>query len=165
MWLLVPVLCSLALDESIDRSECERLWQVIRENWNLKYSACFVLCPLRANQTAPLSVSVVSRLRVPPSNHLWVHALPTTTNTTGKLAVCIKPLHYNYNKVPHTSPYIWNLQQRWSLQTQYLAKPYLLTLTRTRCTLLNSNQHAVIMVYILVQDVTIHSGIMWMLHY
>lgn len=58
-----------------------------------------------------------------------------------------------------------NLRQRWSLQTQYLAKPYWLTLTRTRCTLLNSNQHALIMLYILVQDVIIHSTNMWMLHF
>lgn len=157
-------MCTLALNESIDKSECERLWQVIRENWNLKYSACFVLCPLRANQTAPLSVSVVSRLRVPPSNHLWVHALPTTTNTTGKLAVCIKPLHYNYNKVPHTSPYICSLFKELTTKmksTNSIFSQALLTDTnKDQVTLLNSNQHAVIMVYILVQDVTIHSGIM-----
>uniref|UniRef100_A0A1B6MGL9 Glycosyltransferase family 92 protein n=1 Tax=Graphocephala atropunctata TaxID=36148 RepID=A0A1B6MGL9_9HEMI len=72
--------------------------RVIRENWNLKYSACFVLCPLRGNQTAPGSVSVVSRLRVAPSNHLLVHAPSPTVNITGRLAVCIKPLHYNYSQ-------------------------------------------------------------------
>ncbi|KAG8242983.1 hypothetical protein J6590_054032 [Homalodisca vitripennis] len=72
--------------------------KVIRENWNLEYSACFVLCPLHGNQLVPASVSVVSRLRVAPSNHLLVHAPSPTANITGQLAVCIKPLHHNYSQ-------------------------------------------------------------------
>ncbi|EDW57756.1 uncharacterized protein [Drosophila virilis] len=43
--------------------------KIIRENWNLKYSACFVLCPVRAPPLdVPQYVSVVSRLRAPPGN-------------------------------------------------------------------------------------------------
>ena len=45
--------------------------KIIRENWNLKYSACFVLCPLKDLQ-APYAVSIVARLRVKPKNLLVV---------------------------------------------------------------------------------------------
>lgn len=85
---------------------------MIRENWNLKYSACFVICPLRRNLTAPTSVSVVSRLRHSPSNHLIVRnpdkdlSLVNRTTERDTLAVCVKPLHYFYDKVNqsrHTS--------------------------------------------------------------
>lgn len=47
--------------------------KVIRENWNLKYSACFILCPLRISYLdVPYSVSVVSKLRSPPGNILML---------------------------------------------------------------------------------------------
>lgn len=47
--------------------------KVIRENWNLKYSACFVMCPLKdQNLTVPYAVSIVARLRVPAKNLLIV---------------------------------------------------------------------------------------------
>lgn len=48
--------------------------KIIRENWNLKYSACFVICPLREQDKvlAPDSVSIVARLRMPPKNLLVV---------------------------------------------------------------------------------------------
>lgn len=47
--------------------------KVIRENWNLKYSACFVLCPLRISYLdVPYSVSIVSKLRSPPGNILML---------------------------------------------------------------------------------------------
>ncbi|XP_036321528.1 uncharacterized protein LOC118735714 isoform X2 [Rhagoletis pomonella] len=45
--------------------------KVIRENWNLKYSAVFVLCPVRpAELEVPHYVSIVARLRAPPGNLL-----------------------------------------------------------------------------------------------
>ncbi|XP_049948104.1 uncharacterized protein LOC126456393 [Schistocerca serialis cubense] len=88
--------------------------KVIRENWNLKYSACFVLCPLGRNLSAPSSVSVVSRLRLPPANRLLVRNTPTDPelrngSAQGQsqqqpptppegLAVCVKPLHFSYNQ-------------------------------------------------------------------
>jgi len=81
-------------------------FQVIRENWNLKYSACFVLCPLRQNLTAPYSVSIVSRLRIPPTNHLLVRNAdwdPDLRNASAeipdKIAICVKPIHFYYNQV------------------------------------------------------------------
>ncbi|KAK3928508.1 Beta-1,4-galactosyltransferase galt-1 [Frankliniella fusca] len=76
--------------------------KVIRENWNLKYSACFVLCLLKPNQTVPQSVSVVARLRVRPHNMLAVRQLERPAGAPAldpnSLAVCVKPLHFNYNR-------------------------------------------------------------------
>lgn len=48
--------------------------KVIRENWNLKYSACFVLCPLKEldKRQVPHSVSIVSKLRILPNNLLRI---------------------------------------------------------------------------------------------
>ncbi|XP_055685178.1 uncharacterized protein LOC129791169 [Lutzomyia longipalpis] len=79
--------------------------KVIRENWNLKYSACFIICPLRAAKlNVPQAVSIVARLRLPPSNVLLlrntdrdVDVNRTVTNST-ELGVCVKPLHFNYDK-------------------------------------------------------------------
>lgn len=86
--------------------------QVIRENWNLKYSACFVMCPL-TNKTIPAAVSIVARTRDPPANLL---AVINNHNETAlgmasagvsgpaqyKFGVCVKPLHFEYNRVSYT---------------------------------------------------------------
>lgn len=84
-------------------------FQVIRENWNLKYSACFVLCPVTAPDiTVPYAVSIVSRLRNPPGNVLLVRntdddidLVNTThiTNIPDKIGVCVKPFHFDYDSV------------------------------------------------------------------
>lgn len=82
--------------------------KVIRENWNLKYSACFVMCPL-TNKTIPAAVSIVARTRDPPANLL---AVINNHNETAlgmasagvsgpaqyKFGVCVKPLHFEYNR-------------------------------------------------------------------
>ncbi|XP_031623466.1 uncharacterized protein LOC116340877 isoform X2 [Contarinia nasturtii] len=85
--------------------------KVIRENWNLKYSACFVLCPVTAPDiSVPYAVSVVSRLRSPPGNVLLVRntdddvdLVNTThiTNIPDKIAVCVKPFHFDYDSALH----------------------------------------------------------------
>ncbi|XP_056644663.1 beta-1,4-galactosyltransferase galt-1 [Diorhabda sublineata] len=88
--------------------------KVIRENWNLKYSACFVMCPLPANKTVPAAVSVVARPRDPPinllaviNNHNETSSMPSWINGGGngatgpsqyKFGVCVKPLHFEYNR-------------------------------------------------------------------
>lgn len=51
--------------------------KVIRENWNLKYSACFVLCKLHDANLVPHAVSIVSRVRLSPKNLLLVHKADT----------------------------------------------------------------------------------------
>ncbi|EAA14595.4 AGAP010096-PA, partial [Anopheles gambiae str. PEST] len=46
---------------------------IIRENWNLKYSACFILCPIRGPYPEiPHAVSVVSKIRAAPGNVLML---------------------------------------------------------------------------------------------
>lgn len=76
--------------------------KVIRENWNLKYSACFVLCPVGAalaslhdrEERLPFAISVVSKLRAPPGNVLRLHhgdpadgRLSTAANRSGGVGV------------------------------------------------------------------------------
>jgi hypothetical protein len=82
--------------------------KVIRENWNLKYSACFILCPLRMTHLdVPYSVSIVSKLKMPPGNILLLRNTDTdadlvnrsVTNIPNKIGVCVKPLHFNYDQV------------------------------------------------------------------
>nr|XP_023024276.1 uncharacterized protein LOC111512394 [Leptinotarsa decemlineata] len=73
--------------------------KVIRENWNLKYSACFVMC-LLTNKTVPTAVSIVARVKDPPSNLLAVinNYNETVTTPQNKFGVCVKPLHFDYNR-------------------------------------------------------------------
>lgn len=83
--------------------------KVIRENWNLKYSACFVLCPLRiAYLEVPYAVSIVSKLRTPPGNYLLVrntdgdadfHNRSVVADIPRKMGICVKPLHFDYDQV------------------------------------------------------------------
>jgi hypothetical protein len=82
--------------------------KVIRENWNLKYSACFILCPIKgANAPVPQFVSIVSKIRAPPGNILVLrntdhdpdYANRSITEVPNKIAICVKPLHFNYDQV------------------------------------------------------------------
>ncbi|XP_019880952.1 beta-1,4-galactosyltransferase galt-1 isoform X1 [Aethina tumida] len=74
--------------------------KVIRENWNLLYSACFVMCPLTANQTVPASVSIVYKIKDAPTNLLTVvnNYNDTRERTNMNFAVCVKPFHFDYNR-------------------------------------------------------------------
>lgn len=85
--------------------------KVIRENWNLKYSACFILCPLRISLLdVPYSVSIVSKLKSPPGNILLLRNTDqdhdfmnrSVMNIPNKIAVCVKPLHFDYDNVSIT---------------------------------------------------------------
>ena len=88
---------------------CFFKFQVIRENWNLKYSACFVLCPLQVpGLDIPYAVSIVSKIRSPASNLLLLRNTdrdPSFSNRTNinaipdKIGICIKPFHFNYDSV------------------------------------------------------------------
>ncbi|XP_033211221.1 uncharacterized protein LOC117169137 [Belonocnema kinseyi] len=78
--------------------------KVIRENWNLKYSACFVICPIPKDSSSkvkiPETVSIVARLRAQPTNRILVQNRPIERPVEKKpLAICVKPLHYDYNRV------------------------------------------------------------------
>ena len=89
---------------------------IIRENWNLKYSACFVICPLFTEQASYKSVGTVvpdsvSVIPVVSNNYIDINVtnrLPvinsknggTGTNEVNKtdIGVCVKPIHFHYNK-------------------------------------------------------------------
>ncbi|KXJ75186.1 hypothetical protein RP20_CCG012143 [Aedes albopictus] len=81
--------------------------KVIRENWNLKYSACFILCPIRGPfPEIPYAVSVVSKIKSPPGNVLLLRNNDndpdfnnrTFSNIPNSIGVCVKPLHFNYDQ-------------------------------------------------------------------
>ncbi|XP_001992773.2 uncharacterized protein LOC6567186 [Drosophila grimshawi] len=108
--------------------------KIIRENWNLKYSACFVLCPVRAPLLdVPQYVSVVSRLRAPPGNLITLrntdqdvdfaasssngsatgpnrrplpHAPPSGDQIPDRMAVCVKPFHFSYDQALYLMEYL-----------------------------------------------------------
>lgn len=81
--------------------------KVIRENWNLKYSACFVLCPVTApDLRVPYAVSIVSKLKSPAGNIILVRNTDDDpdlangthiTNVPDKIGVCVKPFHFEYD--------------------------------------------------------------------
>uniref|UniRef100_A0A1A9W2J7 Glycosyltransferase family 92 protein n=1 Tax=Glossina brevipalpis TaxID=37001 RepID=A0A1A9W2J7_9MUSC len=117
--------------------------KAIRENWNLKYSACFILCPVRTpDYDVPQHISIVARLRAPPGNLLQLRNTdfdpdfkkfsdkskrnkteskpnfnsPTSTldltkfsadeQIPEKLAVCVKPFHFDYNQALYLIEYL-----------------------------------------------------------
>ncbi|KAH8413442.1 hypothetical protein KR009_011176 [Drosophila setifemur] len=108
--------------------------KIIRENWNLKYSACFILCPVRTPPLGvPQYVSVVSRLRAPPGNLLILRNTdqdadfgptghqsnsskraagvtgrhpPSGENIPDRIAVCVKPFHFNYDQALYLMEYL-----------------------------------------------------------
>ena len=81
----------------------------IRENWNLKYSAAFVLCPL-GNAESLVDVPVPDAVSVfaaedglegatnlmPVLNRDYVVA--TNNIDSSSVGVCVKPIHFEYNK-------------------------------------------------------------------
>lgn len=74
------------------------------------------MCPLKPNMTVPKAVSVVAKPKDLPSNVLSVinnfnestSDKSTSPSTIGKFAVCVKPLHFDYNKVVTT---LWKFSQ------------------------------------------------------
>eukprot|EP00090_Calanus_glacialis_P008335 TRINITY_DN16646_c0_g1_i9.p1 TRINITY_DN16646_c0_g1~~TRINITY_DN16646_c0_g1_i9.p1 ORF type:complete len:556 (-),score=113.80 TRINITY_DN16646_c0_g1_i9:55-1611(-) len=79
---------------------------VIRENWNLPYSAAFVTCDLfnrssRQYLRPPKSVSILSKTNWSASNQLPVHYSSSGIHgpsNTSSIGVCVKPIHFKYNK-------------------------------------------------------------------
>jgi hypothetical protein len=90
------------------------VFEYIRENWFLPYSATFIFCPLRADGKIPTSVSLYgndevaqyrknSPVNLPTAhNRVRVHrqpAPPQYTSGDATLAACVKPIHYQFGKV------------------------------------------------------------------
>lgn len=73
--------------------------KAIRENWNLKYSAVFVLCKLPSDGNHPLSVSIVSHIKDPITNEILVQMPNPISQFKTDIEICIKPLHYYYDRV------------------------------------------------------------------
>jgi len=92
---------------------------VVKENWNLKYSAIFVLCPVPESPpeglpegAPPASVSVLadsSPASAAPTNQLPVlnreqgstEAMASSgakLTSSDSMGVCVKPIHFNYNQ-------------------------------------------------------------------
>ena len=84
---------------------------IIRENWNLKYSACFVICPLKTSsdskeQFIPESISIIP-VESDPDRKI-TNRLPVINSRNGgtgtyqinktDVGVCVKPIHFHYNK-------------------------------------------------------------------
>ena len=87
----------------------------IRENWNLKYSAAFVMCPLRRRQRGPEQAAAGAG-GVPEAVSIFASqdGLAGATNLLpvlnrnyaadkgsidpSSVGVCVKPIHFDYNK-------------------------------------------------------------------
>ncbi|XP_042211147.1 beta-1,4-galactosyltransferase galt-1-like isoform X1 [Homarus americanus] len=71
--------------------------QKIRENWNLAYTAAFVLCHLTDTTSIPTRVAVVMDDQVKEASSLPVQDL-NERGLMGNMSVCIKPFHYNFDR-------------------------------------------------------------------
>ncbi|XP_026317535.1 uncharacterized protein LOC113228446 isoform X2 [Hyposmocoma kahamanoa] len=79
--------------------------QTIRENWNLKYSAVYVLCLLSKTGVKPkdtigatVAVIATADAATPPSNLLTVIDTKPKPGIEGALHVCVKPFHFHYGR-------------------------------------------------------------------
>ena len=85
---------------------------IIRENWNLKYSACFVTCPTKIPASSdtketpiPESVSIFPAESSDPKITNTLPVINYDNGGTGTyevnktdVGVCVKPIHFHYNK-------------------------------------------------------------------
>lgn len=80
--------------------------KIIRENWNLRYSACFIACPLTIYKNGkqpippPESVSIMTYPGGNATNKLIVRNLEINKNDVlDDFAICVKPIHFEYNNI------------------------------------------------------------------
>ncbi|XP_041978225.1 uncharacterized protein LOC121732421 [Aricia agestis] len=99
-----PVVCRLFMPDNRTITLKARV-KPIRENWNLKYSATYVLCLLRdsgvkARDTVGAAISVVAAAAPnrPPTNLLTVLDTDPKSGIEETLHVCVKPFHYSYSR-------------------------------------------------------------------
>ncbi|XP_068240663.1 uncharacterized protein [Palaemon carinicauda] len=72
--------------------------KIIRENWNLLYSAAFVLCDVPESMKEPPDyVALQHSGKVDKGSILPVQIL-TNRAYHGNMSVCIKPFHYEFNR-------------------------------------------------------------------
>ncbi|XP_053608038.1 uncharacterized protein LOC128673899 isoform X5 [Plodia interpunctella] len=98
-----PVVCRLWLPDNRTVTLKARV-KAIRENWNYRYSATYILCLLsdsgiKPQETAGASVAVLASAWAdkPHSNLLTiVDTTPINENKLESLQVCVKPLHSSF---------------------------------------------------------------------
>lgn len=75
--------------------------KTIRENWNLLYSAAFVLCPLpdfpSSDPLVRVAVATTKLKSTDYSTSMPVQDLEGRSKI-GEMSVCVKPLHYEFNR-------------------------------------------------------------------
>lgn len=73
----------------------------IKENWNLPYTAAFIICPVvqfpGLDVLARVAVSSVKGESEDYQSSIPVENLQTRRKI-GNMSVCVKPFHYNYNR-------------------------------------------------------------------
>ncbi|XP_035432407.2 uncharacterized protein LOC118264116 isoform X1 [Spodoptera frugiperda] len=79
--------------------------KAIRENWNLKFSATYVLCLLadsgvKPHETVGASVAVLAtdKLNSLPTNLLIVQDTEPKPGIEENLHICVKPFHFSFNR-------------------------------------------------------------------
>ncbi|KAH9371850.1 hypothetical protein HPB48_000372 [Haemaphysalis longicornis] len=82
--------------------------KTINENWKLKYGAAFFTCPYLDDGSPP-----PSRVRLKETYELqWSPSIPVLPlkarvgEKTGRMAVCVKPLHYDYDRATWLAEFI-----------------------------------------------------------
>lgn len=101
------VLCQFTYSDGREPFTVTGINRLIRENWNLKYSAYFILCPIKQpNMPVPSHVSIIRQGSIEIGNKVVVHDNKKAFKKPDGIAVCIKPLHYEYNKVKNLIEFI-----------------------------------------------------------
>lgn len=105
--LAEKVLCQFSYQDGKDSVTVIGMNRLIRENWNLKYSAYFILCPLKPpNTDVPSHVTIIRQGDTTVANKLVVHDNKKFFKRPEGIAICIKPLHYEYNKVKNLIEFV-----------------------------------------------------------
>ncbi|CAG7833525.1 unnamed protein product [Allacma fusca] len=76
--------------------------RTIRENWNLKYSACFIICYSGDKKRRPRYVSILpstASTTTPASNILRIQYASEKSDRLVDFSVCVKPIHFNYDNL------------------------------------------------------------------
>ncbi|XP_059471598.1 uncharacterized protein LOC132194367 isoform X2 [Neocloeon triangulifer] len=82
------------------------------ENWNLNFSACYILCPLNGSPNIPTSVSIYSKEVIQPflingdielladaGNKILIHTQSEDKNLKkSDMAVCVNPFYKQYSR-------------------------------------------------------------------
>lgn len=83
--------------------------KTINENWKLKYGAAFFSCPYSddAENPPPIRVRLKETYELQWSPSISVWPLETRPGeATGRFAVCVKPLHYEYDRASWLAEFV-----------------------------------------------------------